>query len=244
MIMMTGPNFSGKSVYLKQVAIIVYLAHVGCFVPAARATIGLTDAIMTRVTARDTVSRIQSTFMVDVQQTAMALRMATRRSLILIDELGKGTEVSDGIGIASGVYNYVLSSKDDRPKVLAATHFHEIFETGSLVEDSNLAFSFMEINAKADVREDQEPIVYLYTVRPGRSNSTHGAQCASSNGIDSHVIARAEYLGDLSAEGEDLVAACTTISELEEAELRKAEEIARDFLAQNLRPPMITGRLK
>lgn len=94
MLMMTGPNYSGKSVHLKQVALIVYMAHVGCFVPADRATIGLTDKILTRITTRETVSRFQSAFMIDLQQVALAMTLATHRSLVIIDELGKGTDSS------------------------------------------------------------------------------------------------------------------------------------------------------
>ena len=94
MLMMTGPNFAGKSVYLKQVALIVYMAHVGCFVPADWATVGLTDKILTRITTRETVSRFQSAFMIDLQQVALAMTLATRRSLVIIDEFGKGTDSS------------------------------------------------------------------------------------------------------------------------------------------------------
>ena len=97
MLMMTGPNFSGKSVYLKQVALIVYMAHVGCFVPADFATVGLTDKILTRITTRETVSRFQSAFMIDLQQVALAMTLATHRSLVIIDEFGKGTDSSGRI---------------------------------------------------------------------------------------------------------------------------------------------------
>ena len=92
MLLLTGPNYSGKSVYLKQIALIVYMAHVGCFVPAERATIGLTDKILTRISTRETVSKIQSAFMIDLQQVSCAINLATRRSLLIIDEFGKGTE--------------------------------------------------------------------------------------------------------------------------------------------------------
>lgn len=94
MLVLTGPNYSGKSVYLKQIALIVYMAHVGCFVPADRATIGLTDKILTRIATRETVSKFQSAFMIDLQQVALAMTLATRRSLVIIDEFGKGTESS------------------------------------------------------------------------------------------------------------------------------------------------------
>lgn len=94
MLMMTGPNYSGKSVYLKQTALIVYMAHVGCYVPAERAIIGLTDKILTRIATRETVSRFQSAFMIDLQQVALAMTLATNRSLVIIDEFGKGTDSS------------------------------------------------------------------------------------------------------------------------------------------------------
>ena len=94
MLIMTGPNYSGKSVFLKQIALIVYMAHVGCFVPADRATIGLTDKILTRIATKETVSKIQSAFMIDLQQVSSAIHMATRRSLVIIDEFGKGTNAA------------------------------------------------------------------------------------------------------------------------------------------------------
>ena len=94
MLIMTGPNYSGKSVYLKQVALIVYMAHVGCFVPAEFATVGLTDRILTRIATRETVTRFQSAFMIDLQQVALAMTLATHRSLVIIDEFGKGTDSS------------------------------------------------------------------------------------------------------------------------------------------------------
>lgn len=124
MLVLTGPNYSGKSVYLKQVALIVFMAHVGSFVPAESATIGLTDKILSRVTTRETVSRMQSAFMLDLQQISLALSLATRRSLLIIDEFGKGTESSDGAGLACAVLEYLLGLGTERPKVIGATHFH------------------------------------------------------------------------------------------------------------------------
>jgi DNA mismatch repair protein MSH5 len=111
-------------VYLKQVAIIVFMAHVGSFVPAEAARIGVTDKILSRVTTRETVSRIQSAFMIDLQQISLALSLATRRSLLIIDEFGKGTEASDGAGLACSVFEYLTSLGADCPKVIGATHFH------------------------------------------------------------------------------------------------------------------------
>lgn len=124
MLILTGPNYSGKSVYLKQVALIVYMAHVGSFVPADAAKIGLTDKILSRVTTRETVSYFQSAFMIDLQQISLALSLATRRSLLIIDEFGKGTASSDGAGLACAVMEHLLNLGSERPKVIGATHFH------------------------------------------------------------------------------------------------------------------------
>lgn len=123
-LILTGPNYSGKSVYLKQVALIVFMAHVGCFVPAESAKIGVTDKILSRVTTRETVSRVQSAFMIDLQQISLALSQATRRSLLVIDEFGKGTDSSDGAGLACAVFEHLLSLGEECPKVIGATHFH------------------------------------------------------------------------------------------------------------------------
>lgn len=140
MLMITGPNHSGKSVYLKQVALITAMAHMGSYVPAESATIGLTDKILTRIWTRESVSKVQSAFTIDLQQMCLALKQATSRSLIIIDEFGKGTEstgegsdkvypqlltyLTDGAGLAAGIFEYLLDRGPDRPKVIAATHYH------------------------------------------------------------------------------------------------------------------------
>lgn len=123
-LILTGPNYSGKSVYLKQVALIVYMAHIGSYVPAESAKIGLTDRILSRVTTRETVSRTQSSFMIDLQQISQALSLSTPRSLLVIDEFGKGTDSSDGAGLACAVFKYLNNLGKDSPKVVGATHFH------------------------------------------------------------------------------------------------------------------------
>jgi DNA mismatch repair protein MSH5 len=237
MLMMTGPNYSGKSVYLKQIALIVYMAHIGSFVPAESATIGLTDKILTRITTRETVSKNQSAFMIDLQQVALAMTLATRKSLVIIDEFGKGTNSSDGAGLACGVFEYFLGLGPERPKVLGATHFHELFENGYLEERPELAFGHMEvrIDDKTDVPEDQ--ITYLYNFVPGRSTSSFGTCCAAMNGIDPAIVERAEQLILLSVRGNDLVAACSLLSEDETRDLEAAERVARRFLEQDLPLP-------
>ncbi|KAM5507939.1 hypothetical protein McanMca71_001210 [Microsporum canis] len=162
MLLLTGPNFSGKSVYLSQAAIIVYMAHIGSFVPVESATIGYTDRILTRVSTRETVSKVQSTFANDLQQVSFALSQATNRTLIIIDEFGKGTESADGAGLACGLFEYVLSMGNQRPKVIAATHFHEIFENGFLKPRPELEFGHMEVRVDTSTQNVEDQVTYLY----------------------------------------------------------------------------------
>ena len=222
MILMTGPNYSGKSVYLKQVAIIVYMTHVGCFVPADDAKISLTDKILTRISTRESASRIQSAFMIDLQQISVALNQATRRSLVIIDEFGKGTDSYDGAGLAAGVFEHLLKRGLDCPKVLGATHFHEIFESGFLQPQPLLSFAHMEVRVDEQASNVDNQITYLYNYRPERSTSSFGTCCAAMNGIDPAVVGRAEDLVLLSARGEDLVEACAELPEAELVELKDA----------------------
>ncbi|KAL8810476.1 MAG: hypothetical protein Q9200_002548 [Gallowayella weberi] len=235
MLMMTGPNYSGKSVYIKQIALVVYMAHVGCFVPAESAVIGLTDKILTRVATKETMTKMQSAFMIDLQQVAKAINLATHRSLVIIDEFGKGTDPNDGCGLACGVFEHFLGLGADRPKVLGATHFHEIFENGIFRPRPHLAFGHMEVRVDMEAEATEDQITYLYNFRPGRSRSSFGTVCAAMNGIDQAIVERADRLGLLSAKGEDLTIACAKLSSAEEDDLKVAEETARAFLMEDLR---------
>ncbi|KAK7535428.1 muts domain V-domain-containing protein [Phyllosticta citricarpa] len=232
MLIMTGPNYSGKSVYMKQVALIVYMAHIGSFVPAEYAQIGLTDKILTRIATRESVSRIQSAFMIDLQQISVALSLATPRSLLIIDEFGKGTESSDGAGLMAGVLFHLLDrGPRSCPKVLAATHFHEIFEGGFLAQSPQLQFAHMQVRVDEEASTVEDQITYLYNLCPGRSTQSFGSACAENNGISKEVVQRAEELVLLAMKGEDLVAALAFMPEGEAEELQEAERVARAFLA-------------
>lgn len=224
MVLMTGPNYSGKSVYLKQVAIIVYMAHIGCYVPADAAKIGLTDKILTRISTRESVSRIQSAFMIDLQQISVALSLATRRSLLIIDEFGKGTGSNDGAGLAAGVFEHLLQRDAESPKVLGATHFHEIFEAGFLQPRPSLSFAHMEVRMDTQASQVDDQITYLYNYRPERSTSSFGTICAAINGIEPSIIEKADQLLLLASRGADLVEVC---AELPGAELAELEDAVR-----------------
>ncbi|KAL8690026.1 MAG: hypothetical protein Q9218_004440, partial [Villophora microphyllina] len=217
MLMMTGPNYSGKSVHMKQVALVVYMAHVGCFVPADAAIIGLTDKILTRIATKETTTKIQSAFMIDLQQVTKAINMSTHRSLVIIDEFGKGTGSN-----ACGLFERFLGLGAQRPKVLGATHFHEIFENGFLQPRPHLSFGHMVVRIDMEAEAVEDQIIYLYNFRPGRSRSSFGTVCAAMNGIDQTIVERADRLGLLSAKGEDLVIACANISKNEEQDLKMA----------------------
>lgn len=241
MLLLTGPNFSGKSVYLKQVALIVYMAQVGSFVPAETARLGITDKIMTRITTRETVSRCQSSFMIDLQQVSWALKAFTPRSLLVIDEFGKGTDNCDGAGLAAGVFSHLLSRGNQAPKVLASTHFHEIFEQGLMATDLlGLGLRQMEVQLAEKKAPEcaagthKSEVTYLYNVRPGRSILSYGAQCAAMNGVPENVVNRACELTSLAMSGEDLVSACSYMPEEEMRELEEAEFVSRAFFKMDL----------
>ncbi|XXG99069.1 hypothetical protein Hte_005403 [Hypoxylon texense] len=236
-LVLTGPNHSGKSVYLKQAALIVYLAHIGCFVPAQRARIGITDRILTRIATRESVAKNESAFSIDLRQVAFAMNFATRRSLVLIDEFGKGTNSLDGAGLVTAVLDHFTSLGPERPKVLAATHFHEIFESQFLVESPELAFGHMDVRIDFDAPTTEDQVTYLFQLAPGRSISSFGSRCAAMNGIDQAVVERAESIMLMLVQNEDLEVVCSRLSDAETQRLAEAEAVARNFLELDIQGP-------
>jgi DNA mismatch repair protein MSH5 len=234
MMILTGPNHSGKSVYLKQVALIVYLAHVGSYVPADHAVIGLTDKILTRISTRESMARGESAFAIDLRQAAFSINHSTRRSLILIDEFGKGTNATDGAGLMTALLDHFLSLDDNRPKTLVATHFHEIFENNFLTEERDLAFAHMEVRMDPEAVDSDDKVTFLFRLMPGRSTSSYGCRCAAMNGVDDAVVERAEALALLLARNEDLQAACAKLAPAEERRLEEAELVARRFVEMDI----------
>lgn len=232
-LVLTGPNHSGKSVYLKQTAIIIYLAHIGSFVPASQATIGLTDRILTRISTRESMSGAESAFAIDLKQITLATRCCTGRSLVLVDEFGKGTNTDDGAALLAATLDHFLSLGQSAPRLLVATHFHELFEGGYLEHHRGLCLAHMDVRISWDIAQMEDQVTYLFKLALGHSISSFGNRCAALNGVPTSVVERAEAIGLLLARNEDIGAICTRLSEAEEQRLEQAEVTARRFLSEN-----------
>ena len=198
-LIITGPNMAGKSTYLRQVALIVLMAQMGSFVPAKEARIGVVDRIFTRIGALDNIMKGQSTFMVEMMETARILSQATSRSLVVLDEIGRGTSTFDGLSIAWAVAEYLHDQASFRPKTLFATHYHELTElalTKERVKNYNVA-----------VKEWSGEIIFLRKIVQGGTNRSYGIQVARLAGLPAKVIDRAKEIlfnlerGELDATG-------------------------------------------
>lgn len=234
-LVLTGPNHSGKSVYLKQAAIIVYLAHIGSFVPASQAVIGLTDKILTCMSTKESMSGAESAFATDMKQAALSTRCATSRSLILVDEFGKGTNADDASGLLAALLDHFLSLERNSPRMLVATHCHEIFEGGYLQHHEGLRLAHLDVRVDWDAAQAEDQVTYLFSLAYGHNTSSFGGKCAALNGVPSEVVERAEALSSLLARNEDLKAVCTRLSPDEERQLKEAEDTARKFVRVNFK---------
>ena len=194
-LLITGPNMSGKSTYLRQVALIVLLAQMGSFVPAESAHIGVVDRIFTRIGASDRLARGESTFMVEMRETAQILAQASPHSLIILDEIGRGTSTFDGLSIAWAVAEYLHDSPGQRARTLFATHFHEL---------TDLAATKPRVrNAHFEAREWEDDVIFLRRLVPGGASRSYGIQVAKLAGLPDAVVARGrEVLANL--EGSEL----------------------------------------
>jgi DNA mismatch repair protein MutS len=183
LIILTGPNMGGKSTYLRQTALLCLLAQTGSFVPARTAKLPVVDRLFARVGASDNIARGQSTFMVEMQETANILHCATSRSLVILDEIGRGTATFDGLSLAWAVAEYLASNPKARPKTIFATHYHEL---------TDLADSVAGVaNFHVVVREWKDDIVFLRKVVAGRSDRSYGIQVARLAGLPAAVVTRA-----------------------------------------------------
>ncbi len=185
-LIITGPNMAGKSTVLRQTALIVLMAQMGCYVPAEHARIGVVDRIFTRVGAMDDLRRGQSTFMVEMSETANILNNATEKSLVILDEIGRGTSTFDGLSIAWAVAEDLVQKNDRGVKTLFATHYHELTELASTHERVQ--------NFSIAVREWQGNIIFLHKLVKGGTSRSYGIQVAALAGVPDHVVKRAEEI--------------------------------------------------
>ena len=186
LIVLTGPNMGGKSTYLRQTALLCLLGQAGSFVPARSAKLPIVDRLFARVGASDNIARGQSTFMVEMQETANILHAATSRSLVILDEIGRGTATFDGLSLAWAVAEHLASNARARPKTIFATHYHELTDLADALP--NVA------NFHVVVREWNDDIVFLRKVVPGRSDRSYGIQVARLAGLPPAVVARAREI--------------------------------------------------
>lgn len=233
-MIITGPNMAGKSTYMRQVALITLMAHIGSFVPARSAEIPLTDKIFTRIGASDSLISDQSTFMVEMSETANILKHATKNSLIILDEIGRGTSTFDGLSIAWAVVEFVTTTL--KAKTLFATHYHELTELEGVLDGVK--------NYKITVKEMQGTIIFLRKIMRGGANKSFGIEVAKLAGVNSEVTDRAKQIlkkleaSDLNAKGTELFSDATDgISESRiPAHYSEVERIIKDLDINNLSP--------
>ena len=184
LMIITGPNMAGKSTYMRQVAVITLLSHIGCFVPARRAEIVLTDKIFTRVGASDDLAVGQSTFMVEMMEVANILKNATSNSLVVLDEIGRGTSTFDGLSIAWAVVEQIATKMNC--KTMFATHYHELTELENFINGvKNYKIAIKELNGK---------LVFLRKIQRGGANRSYGIEVAKLAGVPDEVISRAKQI--------------------------------------------------
>jgi DNA mismatch repair protein MutS len=235
LVILTGPNMGGKSTYLRQTALMCLLAQAGSFVPATRAKIGIVDRIYARVGASDNITRGQSTFMVEMQETANILHGATSRSLVVLDEIGRGTATFDGLSIAWAVAEHLATSSRGRPKTLFATHYHELTDLADALPGV--------VNAHVAAREWQDDIVFLHKIVAGRSDRSYGIQVARLAGMPGTVIARARAIlsalerDELSRGGRPSISGTPTEPQLQLGlfQIARPPDLAAENVAQRLR---------
>ncbi len=186
LVLLTGPNMGGKSTYLRQTAIMPILAQIGSFVPAREAKVPIVDRIFARVGAADNIARGQSTFMVEMQETANILHSASSRSLVVLDEIGRGTSTFDGLSIAWAVAEFLATNDRARPKTLFATHYHELTDLADALPGI--------VNAHVAAREWKDDIIFLRKIVPGRADRSYGIQVARLAGLPSTVVDRAKEI--------------------------------------------------
>ena len=227
----TGPNMAGKSTYMRQTALIVIMAQIGSFVPAKSAEISICDRVFTRVGASDDLSQGQSTFMVEMTEVANILRNATKKSLLILDEIGRGTSTFDGLSIAWAVVEYISDAKKIGAKTLFATHYHELTELEGKIKGVQ--------NYCIAVKENEEDLVFLRKIIPGGADKSYGIAVARLAGVPKEVTRRAEEISEELSRSDIVKTAKITVSEegFRAPEETKAE---KSYVAEKLRETDVT----
>ena len=224
-MIITGPNMAGKSTYMRQTAIIVIMAHIGSFVPAKSAQVPLIDRIFTRVGASDNLISDQSTFMVEMIEVATIIQNATKNSLLILDEVGRGTSTYDGLSIARAVTEHITQKIG--AKTMFATHYHELTELENMLDGVK--------NYKIAVKELGGSVVFLRKIMRGGANRSFGIEVASLAGIPAEVTDRAKAILKSIESGDKSVTAHVG-EEVEERQLSEVEKILFDTDCDNLSP--------
>ncbi|AET41376.1 MutS family protein MSH5 Ecym_8081 [Eremothecium cymbalariae DBVPG len=238
---LTGANASGKSVFLTQNGLIAYMAHIGCYVPATSAKIGVVDKILTRIKTRETVLKTQSTFQLDAQQMAKCIGLMTEKSLLLIDEFGKGTDIIDGPALFGAIISH-LGKNERCPRTIACTHYNELFGPAILTDSipgvvhfqTQILLNSVSASGKIDATILNEGITFLYKVSKGLAKSSFGVYCAKICGLNENIVSRAEHLVKLINDGEDLVEYCGKPTPEELAKFQENQEVVKRFLSWDL----------
>ena len=242
--LVTGANGSGKTVFLTQIGLIVYLSQIGSFVPADNATIGVTDRILTRIHSKESLLIHQSSFENDMMQMSNCISLCSEKSLLLVDEFGKGTDSIDGPALFGSIIKY-FSESDRCPRILACTHFSELFQKDILstnIKGTQFLQTEVFINPreKDDINDsyilgnDKSANVFLYTVVPGLSTNSLGILCAKICGMKEEIIKRASEFSKLIVDGGDIVDYCSILNTNEEKSFQRNQEIIKEFLQWDL----------
>lgn len=222
---LTGPNASGKSVYLRQVGLIVYLTHIGSFVPAEQATIGMFDRIFTRIHSLESVSVGLSTFMIDINQITESLRNATDKSLVLVDEFGKGTSMTDGLSLLCSSISYWDDMKRACPHVVVSTHFHSMIHQHLLPLSANIKYLTM------DTIHDNEELLFLYQLKEGHTSSSYASNIAGKSGLPDEIVKRSIEVCELIKENKPVY---RVDSPGVDVQFKRCEDIVNRFLELDL----------
>jgi DNA mismatch repair protein MutS len=220
--LITGPNMAGKSTYIRQTALIVLMAQTGCFVPAKKCSIGVVDRIFSRVGASDELSRGNSTFMVEMNETANILNNATDKSLIILDEIGRGTSTYDGLSIAWAVVEFIHGEGKKGPKTLFATHYHEITKLEEALPRL--------VNYRVCVKEWNDEIIFARTIEKGAADKSYGIQVARLAGLPEKVIQRSkDVLQELEAENDEIVINLGNLKNQKNTARKKKDDNSSNF---------------